>query len=424
MFSQFKRFTSTNKRSSENGEVVSSDLGKQHDTGNTHKAIDVSTTGLKNGIEDEVFCPVNPHDDENRSAKSHTITALKIRPAGILYCYGSASGVVVVHEAGKGEICRRNSNASIKHMAWSNNSELLAYINGLGQVSVQKVRKSNDHSRAWRVKDVLINFPLPVLVSTIRQIIFHATGNSLLIFTENSLINFALASTSHTEVELPLGMSEVSWIRHPVSADHVIGFGTRSIFVTRWNAFHVGMNTLPFEYPYVSEALETVVGTPIMAQDSTRILLPLVHQLTTGLKKTSYLLFGVASLNRSAVFSPKVAGSLEELPVSLEFKAIPLDISVHISVPLAISPIGTMIFLDTNQWICTWRLPIETRVARSKSRVTDTEQSSCPLKQQYLLPRDWIDNGSECMCTLLPEGIFLCSRGQKVSEIKAASLWG
>lgn len=62
----------------------------------------------------------------------------------------------------------------------------------------------------------------------------------------------------------------------------------------------------------------------------------------------------------------------------------------------------TIVFLDYDYWICTWRI---------ESAVLD-------IKRHYFLPKDWLNSGTLQMAALNRQGTFLCPKYGDVAIVR------
>ncbi|KAI9841475.1 MAG: hypothetical protein M1830_007856, partial [Pleopsidium flavum] len=93
------------------------------------------------------------------------------------------------------------------------------------------------------------------------------------------------------------------------------------------------------------------------------------------------------------------------LPLMLPSLPVHPTIVARIAIPLGVLAKEKLVFLDNESWICTFRL-----------RSGDTASA---IHRHFFLPRDWLNSESLELCSVMPDGTFLCPRNGEVAVIRS-----
>lgn len=388
---------------------------------------------------------------EHHAGQADPVITLAGQSLGPLYCYGTASGVAILAEVGKGKLCeiaRHGGRIPMDHVAWSSDDTLVALADLAGRVLVKRVTRSNEHQATWRVSHDLFDAVIPPdepETSTISQLIFHSTGKKLLVATSRQIFAVDLESSTLTRANIELlsdaspqmdATLNVKWARHPTDPDVLLCFGISELRVFTWSDFLAteahsyqisqvqGSPTTPTVSAPPSPLAQGIrtrggvataagqwnegkVGRLIVTDGMPEILLEISSTNSSGHRETQHLLFDIRDLRLGGKDPHK----------TLSYTLLPPEVSARIREPLAVLYQRRLVFLDVDHWVCTWRLSDAT----SGPPVEPTD-GTADIEQHYFLPTDWATGNHSRLCTVTSDGTLLCPRGGGVVTVQAARL--
>ncbi|KAI0467756.1 hypothetical protein F4859DRAFT_492567 [Xylaria cf. heliscus] len=358
------------------------------------------------------------------------VVAIGGQSVGPLYCYGTGHGVAVLGEVGRGRICELEglkSTMSIKQVAWSGDGQLVGLADLGGRLTIKRVTRAGDNENSWQVQQEF-DVQTPNSKGPITQLIFHPVGGELLACTSTTLFSVNLTSGVLREVPLPPSIGEVKWVCHPTTVGYLLGFGCMSVRVFDW----ANLQELEI-YKYFplrgSAPSAMLASSPLHSNqhsfhknaerlgklfpdvDSSHILLQISQSPTSGQVEKQYLLFDIAELQLGLS-----AGQTEVVEGNIPYTLVPPDIARRIREPLGFLSHQRLAFLDTDRWICTWHLPTLPPVWPHRA------QSLMDIEQYYFLPGDWVTANDAHLCTIMPDGTFLCPRNGDVATVQSTKL--
>lgn len=389
------------------------------------------------------------HSVHYLSARVDTVICLAAQPVGSLYCYGTEDGVARVGEIGKGnvgELGRSSSYLSVVQTIWSEDGRFVALSDLSGRLSIKRVTRSTGNRDSWEIRhehDLVI----PPTQGHITQLVFHPSGDRLLITTATKLHCVSLGTWLMSEKARPMGHdSEVRWACHPTMSNYILGFTNTQLHIVDWTSLdEVGMQT--YTPPRISQpstpsatmlphpprkinsrAGRNRLGRLISALESPQILLETWDTASaSGNPKRELLVFEVADIYLSQN-SSNAQGSIAEM----RYTKVPADVSSRIREPLAFLSRRRLAYLDVDRWVCTWRVP-----TTSASRSGTVEGGKRPagdqvsealgakasgIERYYFLPGDWVMVNEAALCTMTPDGTFVCPQNGDITTIQSAKL--
>lgn len=187
-------------------------------------------------------------------------------------------------------------------------------------------------------------------------------------------------------------LAEVASLIYPEDLSH---FGARSSFDAD-KITSTTMNQLSLS-PSVGFEEGVYVKKAMLTQDDKYLLVQICKFATRGRSTKRLVAFELSLL----AHSPHV-----DSPTLLDCLGISIEVMTRIEVPLGILSDKTLVFLDTDLWMCTLRM-------HSTSQLSD-------LKRHYFIPRDWASTESLEQCCLLQDGTFLCPKDGEVAVITSS----
>ncbi|KAI1460210.1 hypothetical protein F4805DRAFT_418612 [Annulohypoxylon moriforme] len=370
---------------------------------------------------------------EYQVAMIDDVIALSSQPVGPLYCYGTGDGAALLCEVGRGPVStikKPSTDLFIEHVAWSGNGRLLALISINRYLTIKSIARSSENSSSWQV-EAYFNATISQEQGYIKQLIFDPTDQKLLICTSTILFSLDLESRSMIEHKLEPPLSQLKWTNHPTVADTLLGFSNTKVYIFSWADLRE-REVRDYSPPRIVESLTTPTLSPahkssVSFQKSngmpgrlvsrpgfSYILLETFSSTPAGLTKSQYILFDTDDIQGPP------EERLSQDPLSIPYTLLPPEISTRIREPLAFLPGRRLAFLDTDRWICTWRLPVPGLPIPQGKETSNSGVAD--LEKYYFLPEDWVTNSETSLCTMTPDGTLLCPRNGEVATVKAAKL--
>lgn len=161
------------------------------------------------------------------------ITALAVRPQGVLVCTGNDDGIVEMYDFAdetRLEVGTSATGMSIDHFVWGDDGKHFAYAELGGRIAVKKVErltKSGD-KMGW-LHHLVMAVRSSVEVGVVHQILLDPRTNVLLVAHSNQAQIFSLqtglvSATCQTE-------SIQKWANHPSDPNRVLAFTPTSVTV-------------------------------------------------------------------------------------------------------------------------------------------------------------------------------------------------
>lgn len=398
------------------------------------------------------------------AARVDGVISLAGQSVGSLYCCGTEEGVAVLGEIGKGnvrELVRSANYLSIVHVACSEDGRILALSDLNGHLLFKLItRSSGDNPEAWNIQhehDLVI----PHSQGHITHLIFHPSGNRILVTTSTTLHSIDLGTWQMNEKPYPVDMdSEVRWTCHPTLSDYILGFTCTKLHVIDWATLReVNMQTyIPartLRQPIISSTEQSLrahsrssqtdrdrLGRIISGLELPHVLLEILHEMASGELKREFLVFEVVDIDT------RRKGTVKESTGDLRYTTLPDHVASRIREPLAFLSRQRLVYLDVDRWIYTWRLPTSARASYGPS-VPDNHSpagaaahslavaagrgaaaksakpmnnNSSGIERHYFLPGDWVMADEAHLCTMMPDGTLLCPQNGDISTVQSARL--
>lgn len=400
------------------------------------------------------------HSEHCLATRVDAIISLAAQPVGSLYCYGTEDGVARVGEIGRGDVgeaARSSSYMSIVQTAWSEDGRFVALSDLSGRLSFKRISRSPGNREAWEIRhehDLVI----PPAQGHITQLVFHPSGDRLLVTTGTKLRCISLGTWLMSERACPMGVDvEVRWTCHSTMSEYILGFTSTEVHVIDWATLNeVGLQA--YTPPIISQPSIPAATVPplvsyrgnfrvgrnrlgrlLSALESPHILLETWHpSAASGDPKREYLIFEVAE-----ICPGQHSKDTQESVRGLRYTTVPTDLASRIREPLAFLSRRRLAYLDVDRWICTWRMPSTTAgrggttslagtavEAGRRSSAADkagpaaagSQSKSGGIERYYFLPGDWVMVNEAPLCTMTPDGTLVCPQDGHITTVQSAKL--
>ena len=411
-------------------------------------------------------------DVQSRNVDS--ITALAAHPNGRCYSLGTEDGIAEAFDipgGKKAKLGRSRSYMTVEQMTWSPNGRYVAFADLSGRLFVKTAQLKSDISAPWTV-EAKFEMPIDTARGAILQMLFHPDSANLLVYTSSTISVITISTKSVVASQVLSQPNRIyKWITHPSDHDALIAIGPGIIVVRSWSnlhetaTFHIinplsdqlidtssvtdndpgaetsfsdiknGSNeSRSSEFWHTQETVDRVFVTP----GKNYILVQLSHPVDQSRHRhKQVVLLVVAALAAQTAGNDSFGHSMTDHNMSmsktsdqssvhreeLHYINLPEDLACEIETPLAFLSRDRLVFLDRNFWVCSWRLPLPSKLYTR--RTSDTAVSTgggTEMRQHYFLPGDWISPDCVALCTMTSDGTVLCPRNGEVAVIKCATL--
>ena len=343
------------------------------------------------------------------------VTVLAIGPLNHTYITGNAEGSVMLLQKfgdNQTEIWSSPTFMSIEHLTWSNDGKHIALRDLGGKVVVKEVDPTKSSQPPQKP---LFDKAIGSNEGPVQQILLSPTSEYILITSPSSAQVFSVSQGSQVaQWQFEDSKTAYRWINHPLHTDQLLAAGATSAQTFNWKDL-TSLSIFEFDLQYSlsnsnsASKLEqirrpsdpglvlndegTVVEHAMYTQDKKHIMLELNH-------------FSSKSKgDRQLIIFPKSAFEEASEPKTITPRELPSALLDRYQLPLGVLPGDRFVFLDNENWICSWQLGV-----RDESR---------GFKRYFFLPRDWLN--AECLelCRILENGIFLIPRQGEVASIRS-----
>ena len=386
---------------------------------------DISTDGAS---EDQISTSAT-QASEAGLAQYEAVSALAVSSNGSLVCVGNEEGVVELLDASTGEsieIGNFSNFFSVSHFAWSEDGRHLIAADLGSNIIAKRVGlpEKRGSIKSIEIKSE-VSPKLDLEGRSIHQMLFSHDSKLLLIITEDRGFIWASENcTVRSSVVLERATAR-RWLKHPISSDLFLGFGTDDVKVFGWRDFaelvclgfqedrrpsvsQASFNasspsTLdlapPLLHPNTRHDLTSSVAKAMLTQDGKHVLVQIKDVLPGGRVTKRLLIFAISA------FAVDDAGNHILAPLTHLF--ISPDTAAKVEIPLGILPGSQLTFLDQDLWICTAHV----------GRLGSMDADETP-QRHYFVPRDWVSSEYLDQSCLLKDGTFLCAVEDKVAIMK------
>lgn len=380
-------------------------------------------------ISDKVYPRVDP------------ISAVAAYQLGRLYCAGTLAGIVRLYDTTHGQLCTLNQSAnffSIQQIAWSNDGQVVCYADVSRTIFVDTIKTTS--GLITPVVERLLELRISSLEDNIAQVIFHPHARLILVCSPTaavvvSLDTKAVVTTTRTD-------QGGRWIHHPSHEDHLVHIESNEAHVFTWPTLErkasISFDPDSQRYTdYGSTGENNQHHTAGLPGDDSRPKVSFHHVLTAPSGR-HILIQASSPKSLKLIRLLRIEKSPSPLDTDdIEFELVDVDLPPKVTSvldrPLAFvsskagsSDLDTLLFLDCNAWVCSWKvvdreaenLPSRRRasVAVSKGRVSTQGPES--ITAHFCLPGDWVSPSCVELFRSFLDRTLLCPRNGEVSVIR------
>lgn len=445
-------------------------LSEQTERGSDSASEADSTMGPKSAISEVVAAKLDP------------ITAVSSQPGGRLYCCGTEEGVTELFDVSKGGVCLIGKSTAFfttEKIVWSDDGRLMAYA-WSNTVMLKEVMLGED-KKSWQTESVIPK-PIRLSgaanellfnAESNKLLIHTMAGVDIISLGEKKVVTSRKFNWPKMKwINHPSNSTLLLAIAHDTI--HVLDWDTLSdqrtfTFVTPNSDYFseplaVSDSTTPPTTPreinpsrrkssHTTPRLwesKTVVERILVTLDKSHFLIQTSIPIGGDKNEKHLLLFDVAkllidqtdhslssameaqSLSSSKPVFPDGPGNAntpadadQTLPrIPLEPITLPPETASRINIPLSFISGSSrrerdrLIFLDHDDWLCSWRLSLPSDTARRPSAV----ESNLKVVQHYFLPGDWLSPDCVALATVMADGTLLIPRNGEVAVVKCESV--
>lgn len=400
------------------------------------------------------------------SRKIDPVMALASPPVGNVFCSGTESGVISVTDPDRSasmEIRKSQSFMSIEHIAWSGDGKCVGFTDLSGRVFVRLMGASNMEAGGW-AKEANIEIAMNRGQGHVSQLLFHPTLDRLLIYSAS---NFSVVSLPSGQIidshDIEGAERDLKWMNHPQREDTLLAIGPSVLHVWSWMRLTCTAHMrfpLPNKDRQGSIPLNRTSSTlnlwetrervdrVLVTTNKTHVLFQISFPGYEGQKQKEVLVFDASKIptatdaeTPSDSGNPAASPALNKDAKQLAPLTLPPDLLSQVETPLSFLSRDRLVFLDSDFWVCSWRLPLASASTstRSASIPNTTASAAAPrrpsvpgsldggtaeIKRHFFLPGDWISPDTVALCTVMANGAVACPRGGRVAVVGCTGLKG
>ena len=388
---------------------------------------------------------------QRRCARIDSITAIAESPLGQLYCCGTMTGKLHLHNTQRGRIQQLHAMKgflSIEQMSWSSDGSLLGYSDANKRVFIASTTQSPDSQDPVIEKKAEI--PMKDSASgPILQLLFHPNSSQLLVRSSSTVLIVSLTSFSITN-SMAIRTTECTCVAHPQDVFLIIAITPSSLQVLDWSlakqqAFVFRFSNAEDKSTTDSESLQhqQKLGRVLVSRDKNHILVAKSASNHHAKGKTFFYF-----ATRSCLPTESAAQSINQSHTSvIDASIISSELSSHIAIPLALLAHNELIFLSKRFAVRSARLMFDAvipsvipqsnlqpnnalkslsspAIRPTQGRWNDlSRKAEDHLKALFYLPGDWISRDSLALCRIWgPEKSFLCPRNGEIGVVRCSGL--
>ncbi|KAH7309170.1 NACHT and WD domain protein [Stachybotrys elegans] len=333
-----------------------------------------------------------------------TLTTLASCPSGVLYCYGTESGKVVMHSMKNGvsyDIHKPRGFLSIEHLCFSSDGRYICFSDLSNKLFVHAVDRTQE-APGFTTKAYLELSMRDLVSGGITGLMFHPETTEVLVQALSSVHVISLDEKQVTK-SIELQPTRRVWIPHPRENSLIVGLGARDALLLDWGlgpcaTFRYSLSGLGQDVSSEEEAnVELDIDQVQVASDNKSILAQMSCKGATPAVKILQLL-DVESLVQEPT-------SDKESPVLLTATLLGSELSSKVSRVLSLRPRGKLIFLSRTFSVCSFQI------------------GTGQITEFFQLPGDWMSRDCSTLGSVwAAEKSFLCPRNGEVAVVRCAGL--
>ena len=398
------------------------------------------------------------HKEEYQFSRAQNITTVCGQSTAPIYCYGTENGPALLREVGSRAVWELENGPDtvpIHKLALSENGNLAAIADISGKVSIKVISKDDRESSDI---DVHHDFAIQIGRSNgvISRLLFHPGGGQLFVDTTRAIYTVNIATHAVVSSMLLRRMEKTQWICHPTNPDYILGFSDTLAYILNWDnleevetvqyfpprqELHPKSSSYKLIHSQENSARVSVEQQLLNSKTKVPdILLEILHYEPLGQHERVHLWFSVADIKVGRDNEDDLVGDTQIPSNKLPYTILPQDVTSRIREPLAVLSHGRLIFLDTEQWICSWvvssiipkaleayniskREALPPAVSGGPQVVSkDQQETDRNIDKYYFLPADWVTLGNGQACSIMRDGTLLCPVRGHISTVQCARL--
>lgn len=346
---------------------------------------------------------------------SEPISALAVAPHGDLICVGNTAGAVrVLTRSGEeaADLWQSSNFMPVQQIAWSMDGCHIALCDIFRTVVVKKIKYADSSTAiskmpaksVFEAHDNGNDGPL-------EQLVFNQQANLLLLASAASAQVWSIESSSCiSRWESKNGNTTNKWIQHPSHPDKLLRISAEKAYYCGWQNL-VERSAISFDVPHTHERpssprtdrIRKPSLPPSMISEDTGSVVDkamLTHDGAHIMIETTRFLEGRRSERQTMIFSRS------EFDGSRSFvspKPLPLPLLGRLQLPLDVLPRNTFVFLDNDNWLCSWHL--------------GSTDGTTGIKRHFFLPRGWLNAECQELCTMLASGDLVVPKDGEIAII-------
>ncbi|MDI1492267.1 MAG: hypothetical protein OHK93_003479 [Ramalina farinacea] len=346
---------------------------------------------------------------------SEPIFALAAAPDGDYICVGNTEGAVrLLTRSGEVAVDMWQSSnfMPVEQITWSMDGCHIALCDIGGTVIVKRIERVGSSTAVGEMSVKLVfeatsnpdDGPL-------EQLLLNQQASLLLLSSAASAQVWSIESGSCiSRWESKDANATNKWIQHPCQPDQLLRIGAEKAYQCGWQSL-VERSVLSFNLPdpheqpsaprtdrirkpslprsMSSEDTNAVVDKAILTHDGAHIMVEVTRFLEGRRSERQLMIFSKTEFdgNRSFV-SPR---------------PLPLPLLGKLQLPLDVLPKNTFVFLDNDNWLCSWHL--------------GSTDGTTGIERHFFLPRGWLN--AECLelCTMVASGDLIVPKDGEIAMI-------
>ncbi|KAI3396558.1 hypothetical protein diail_12082 [Diaporthe ilicicola] len=374
------------------------------------------------------------------SAAVDPITAMAGSPNGRLYCYGTQTGIVNLHDARAGRIATlyaSRAKFAIDHIAWSHDGKHICCSDFSKQLLIFTALK--DLADANPSYGLTASIPMRKLSkSPITQLLFRSTSGHLLVHS-SSQVHIISVSSCSVENSRDLSSAVSCWVAHPTESALLIGFGARNITILDWELVEQREHTIEWPQRSGIDKSQTSahhrVDRALASYDQNHFLLQ-VSTAEDGHKSGQFFFLDTSAL----VVSDESDDSRGASASAVCLRQMLPELSRDVLLPLGLLWGDRLLYMSQDFAVCSKQLrwasestssskvaqPRNQRNVRARALArggAPAENSISGVKELFAFPGDWANEQALVSCTLWgAEKSLLFPRNGEAAVVRCTAL--
>ena len=346
---------------------------------------------------------------------SEPISALAVAPHGDFICVGNTEGAVrLLTRSGEQavDLWQSNNFMPVEQITWSMDGCHIALCDIGGTVIVKRIETVGNSTAIGKMSAKSVFETTSNLDDgPLEQLLLNQQASLLLLGSAASAQVWSIKSGSCiSRWESKSANTTSKWIQHPSQSDQLLRIGAEKAYQCSWQSL-VEKSAISFNLPDTheqpspprtdrirkpslprsmsSEDTDAVVDKAILTLDKAHIMIETTRFLEGRRSERQLMIFSRSDFDGSRSFvSPK---------------PLPLPLLGRLQVPLDVLPRKTLVFLDNDNWLCSWQL--------------GSTDGTSGIERHFFLPRGWLN--AECLelCTMVASGDLIVPKDGEIAMI-------